>query len=116
MQHSQCPLAIRTIRRDPKDFEQTGTPASAMRDNIGKFEQRFGPIPQMPKPPQPPKPPTIQEIYDDLKMMDDMHAGSYANAVMIGHGPSEFTFDFITRFFPNAAVSARVAPVEERAL
>jgi hypothetical protein len=27
---------------------------------------------------------------------------------MIGHSPSEFFFDFITRFYPTAAVSARV--------
>src|SRR3989440_12829037 len=80
----------------------------AIRDNVGKFESRFGKIPDLPKPPPPPKPPTIQEIYDDLKMQDETHAGSYANAVMMAHGTSEFTFDFITRFFPTAAVAARV--------
>jgi hypothetical protein len=81
---------------------------NAIRDNVSKYESRFGPIPQLPKPTPPPKPPSIQEIYDDLKMGDDVHHGAYANAVMIGHGASEFTFDFITRFFPNAAVSTRV--------
>lgn len=80
----------------------------AIRDNVGKFEARFGKIPDMPRPPQPPRQPTIQEIYDDLKMQDETHAGSYANAVLMSHGMSEFTFDFITRFFPTAAVSARV--------
>jgi|SRR5688572_16216175 len=81
---------------------------AAIRDNVSKYEARFGPIPQLPRPTPPPKPPSIQEIYDDLKMGDEVHAGSYANAVMIGHGASEFTFDFITRFFPNAAVATRV--------
>ena len=81
---------------------------AAIRDNVGKFEARFGKIQELPKPPPPPKPPTIQEIYDDLKMTDEVHVGAYANAVMMSHGASEFTFDFITRFFPNAAVSARV--------
>jgi hypothetical protein len=81
---------------------------AAIRDNVGKFEARFGKIPELPKPPPPPKPPTIQEIYDDLKMTDEVHIGAYANAVMMSHGAAEFTFDFITRFFPNAAVSARV--------
>ena len=81
---------------------------AALRENIGKFEGRFGPIPPLPRPQMPPKPPTIQEIYEDLKLSDETQAGSYANAVMIGHGASEFTFDFITRFFPNAAVSSRV--------
>jgi hypothetical protein len=80
----------------------------AIRDNVGKFESRFGKIPDLPKPSPPPKPPTIQEIYDDLKMQDETHAGSYANAVLMSHGMSEFTFDFITRFFPTAAVAARV--------
>jgi hypothetical protein len=80
----------------------------AIRDNVAKFEARFGPIAPLPRPPMPPKPPTIQEIYDDLKMSDETLAGSYANAVLMSHGVSEFTFDFITRFFPTAAVSARV--------
>ena len=32
----------------------------------------------------------------------------YANGVMIGHGASEFGLDFLTSFFPQSAVSARV--------
>lgn len=52
--------------------------------------------------------PSAQEIYDDLKIKDELLSGAYANAVMIGHGPHEFSFDFITNFFPNSAVSARV--------
>jgi len=49
-----------------------------------------------------------QEIYDELKIRDDVLSGCYANAVMIGHGPYEFSFDFITNFFPQSAVSSRV--------
>lgn len=51
---------------------------------------------------------SAQEVYDDLKIRDELLSGSYANAVMIGHGPHEFSFDFITNFYPNSAVSARV--------
>lgn len=51
---------------------------------------------------------SAQEIYDDLKIRDELLSGSYANAVMIGHGPHEFSFDFITNFYPHSAVSARV--------
>lgn len=51
---------------------------------------------------------TAQEIYDDLKIRDELLSGSYANAVMIGHGPHEFSFDFITNFYPHSAVSSRV--------
>src|SRR5919112_6404726 len=80
----------------------------AIRENVSKYEARFGKIPEIPRPTPPPKQPTIQEIYDDLKMTDETHAGAYANAVLMSHGTSEFTFDFITRFFPTAAVAARV--------
>src|SRR4051812_37692343 len=80
----------------------------AIRENVGKYEARFGKIPEMPRPPAPARPPGIQEIYDELKMSDETLAGAYANAVLMSHGTSEFTFDFITRFFPTAAVSARV--------
>ena len=56
----------------------------------------------------PPRRPTAQEVYDDLKLPDDLLNGKYANAVMIGHGPNEFSFDFITNFYPQSAVSCRV--------
>ncbi len=51
---------------------------------------------------------SVQDIYDDLKIRDEILSGAYANAVMIGHGPHEFSFDFITNFYPHSAVSARV--------
>lgn len=49
-----------------------------------------------------------QEVYDELKLRDELLSGTYANAVMIGHGPHEFCFDFITNFYPQSAVSCRV--------
>lgn len=49
-----------------------------------------------------------QDIYDELKIRDEILCGTYANAVMIGHGPYEFSFDFITNFYPQSAVSCRV--------
>jgi hypothetical protein len=52
--------------------------------------------------------PTPQEIYDDLKIPDTVLSGAYANGVMIGHGASEFGLDFLTSFYPQSAVSARV--------
>lgn len=52
--------------------------------------------------------PSAQEIYDDLKIRDELLSGAYSNAVMIGHGPHEFSFDFITNFYPYSAVSSRV--------
>lgn len=56
----------------------------------------------------PPRRPSAQEIYDELKLRDELLSGAYANAVMIGHGAHEFSFDFITNFYPHSAVSCRV--------
>lgn len=78
----------------------------AAADNLEKYTQAFGPPPQLPKPPQ--KRPTIAEIYENFKLSDDTLSGAYANNVMIGHSASEFFFDFITGFYPTAAVSSRV--------
>ncbi|MFY7892943.1 MAG: DUF3467 domain-containing protein, partial [Pirellula sp.] len=63
-----------------------------------------------PVPPQAatPKRQNPQEIYDELKLRDEILSGTYANAVMIGHGAYEFSFDFITNFYPQSAVSCRV--------
>jgi len=83
----------------------------ALKKNLELYTQRFGPPPQMPKPPQQQQQqrrPTPQEIYDDLKLPDEILSGSYANGVMIGHSAAEFNMDFLTNFFPNSAVSSRV--------
>jgi hypothetical protein len=73
----------------PNEFAE-GTPSSA---------GAHGPIPKRQNP---------QDIYDELKIRDEILSGAYANAVMIGHGPYEFSFDFITNFYPQSAVSCRV--------
>jgi len=54
------------------------------------------------------KPPSAEDLYDELKLPDEMLSGNYANAVRIGHSATEFSFDFITTFFPRSCVSARV--------
>lgn len=80
---------------------------NALRENLSRFEQRFGPPPVLPKP-NTDRRPTIQEIYDEFKLPDEMMSGVYSNAVMVGHTPAEFFMDFITNFFPTSAVSARI--------
>jgi hypothetical protein len=87
----------------PAVMEQIVT---ASADNLEKYVQSFGAPPPLPKPP--PKRPTIAEIYEKFKLPDDLLSGAYANSVMVGHSPAEFYFDFITGFYPTAAVSARV--------
>jgi hypothetical protein len=81
---------------------------SALEDNLGNYTRAFGPPAPLPPPPKDYKPPTIQEIYENFKLPDDMLSGSYANSVMIGHSPSEFFFDFISGFYPTSAVSSRI--------
>lgn len=82
----------------------------ALTTNLDLYKNRFGDPPSPPQ--QQPNPdqrrPTPQEIYDDLKMPDEVLSGTYANGVMIGHGASEFGLDFLTSFFPQSAVSSRV--------
>src|SRR5262245_8537947 len=85
---------------------------AALQENLGKYQQNFGPAPRMPAPPTgaPPAgtPPPISEVYEQLKLPDDLLSGVYANTVVISHSPAEFCFDFVTSFFPRSAVSARV--------
>jgi len=78
----------------------------AAGDNLEKYTQAFGLPPQLPKPPQ--RRPTIAEIYENFKLPDELLSGAYCNSVMVGHSAAEFFFDFITGFYPTAAVSARV--------
>jgi hypothetical protein len=79
---------------------------TALRENLGRYSQAFGPPPPLPKPSAPR--PTVQELYDNFKLTDEQLSGSYANGVMVGHSPAEFLFDFVTGFYPTAAVSSRV--------
>jgi hypothetical protein len=79
---------------------------NSLRENLGLFTKSFGAPAPLPKPANP-KRPTIQELYEHFKLPDDLLSGSYANSFLIAHAPSEFVFDFITGFYPTAAVSCR---------
>jgi hypothetical protein len=79
----------------------------ALRKNLDLYRQRFGPPPELPRPAQASRP-SVQQIYDDLKLPDELLSGAYANGVMIGHSASEFSLDFLTNFYPHSAVSSRV--------
>jgi hypothetical protein len=78
-----------------------------LSDNLNKHVQTFGPPAPLPKPQQQ-RPPNIQEIYENFKLPEELWSGAYANSVLIGHGAAEFFMDFITGFYPTAAVSNRV--------
>ncbi len=74
--------------------------ANAFKQNLDNYTTTFGPPPQLPPPPQNQRP-TIQEIYENFKVPDEVASGAYANTVLIGHSMTEFFFDFITGFYPN---------------
>jgi Protein of unknown function (DUF3467) len=81
---------------------------AALSDNLKNYESKYS-MPLVPNPQTGAGPPvSAQELYEQLKLQDDVLSGNYANAVMIGHTPSEFCFDFITTFYPRSAVSCRV--------
>jgi hypothetical protein len=89
----------------------------ALEDNLGKYTRSFGDLPRMPaaptagpggQPAPPPPPPPIMDVYEQLKLPDEMLGGTYANTVVISHSPAEFCFDFIGSFYPRSVVTCRV--------
>ena len=79
---------------------------NSLRENLNRYTQTFGPPAPLPKPPTA-HTPSIQEIYEHFKLPEELYSGSYANSFIIAHGPAEFVIDFITGFYPTAAVSCR---------
>lgn len=80
-----------------------GTAAAGGKTSGGKSASESS-APQ----PSPLQPTPIADIYDNLKLPDEMLGGVYANMASISHTASEFCFDFIAQFFPRSAVTARV--------
>jgi hypothetical protein len=80
----------------------------ALEHNLSNYEQKFGTPMKLPKPSPQAKRPTIDEIYDNIKLADEELPGHFAEGVMIRHSAAEFCFDFVTQFYPNAAVSSRI--------
>ena len=85
---------------------------AALQENLRVYQETFGGLPQLPvarvanqgeAPPD-----SIEELYEHLKLSDEQLGGCYANAVMIGHAPAEFCFDFIANLYPKSVVTSRV--------
>jgi len=100
---SRPPLIVARVVMAPRNLASF---QAALRENFDRYTKTFGPPPPLPPPPA--QRPTIQEIYDTYRLPEELLSGGYSNSVMITHSPSEFGFDFITGFFPTAAVSSRV--------
>jgi hypothetical protein len=80
----------------------------AISENLENYRSRFG-VPVTPPQPPPNAPqPNIAEIYDQLKISDEVAVGSYANTLMISHAPGEFCMDFIFDLFPKPVVTQRI--------
>ena len=81
----------------------------ALKANLENYKKTFGYAPQaMPMPNPPPVPPSIDEIYRDLKIADEVLMGAYANSVMVVHTAAEFCLEFISNFYPKAIITSRV--------
>lgn len=80
---------------------------SALKQAIERWQSHFGTMPSI-KSNTPAHNPSLDDVYGELKMADTIMSGVYANGVMISFSPAEFSFDFITNFFPKSAVSQRV--------
>jgi hypothetical protein len=59
------------------------------------------------QPPPPAAQPSVADLYEQLKLPDELLAGAFANVVMIRHTPEEFCFDFIANFYPRSVVTTR---------
>ena len=81
---------------------------AALRENLEIYRQKFGPPPAQPASQPPTKPPSVEEIYANLKISEEIVSGTYANAALLTHSAAEFCMDFVANFYPKASVSARV--------
>ena len=96
----------RVVARVVMSHRVMGQFVKAIKNNLAKYQQSFGPPKSAPKMSR--EQPSIEKIYEDLKLPDELLCGAYANVIMVGHSHGEFLLDFVTQFFPKAAVSARV--------
>jgi len=106
---SAVPKSVNSAEASPKSNALTDSPSPFEANSIDVHPGAAAPVPANPNQnANSPRRQNPQEVYDELKLRDEILSGSYANAVMIGHGPFEFSFDFITNFYPQSAVSCRV--------
>src|SRR5437879_11541783 len=66
-------------------FSALGPLAHAIGENLDNYRARFGTPPALPTPPPNMPQPNIVEVYEQLKISDEVAVASYANTLMITH-------------------------------
>jgi hypothetical protein len=87
-----------------------GKPVAGVGATAGPGEAAGTEQPQVPAEPGKPasQPNRIEDIYEQLKLPDEMLGGVFSNVAMIRHTGEEFCFDFIANFYPRSVVTSRV--------
>ena len=80
----------------------------AISDNLENYRTRFGAPATAPPPPPNVQQPNIAEVYDALKIPEDVAVGAYANTLMVSHTAFEYCLDFILDLFPRPTVTQRI--------
>lgn len=89
-------------------YSALGPVVKAISENLENRNARFGAPAVLPAPPPNVPQPNIAEVYEQLKIPEDVAVGAYANTLMISHTASEFCMDFILDLYPKPTVTQRV--------
>jgi len=89
-------------------YTALGPIVHTIHENLENYRNRFGTPAAPPPPPPNVQQPKIVEVYEQLKISDEVSVGAYANTLMISHTPMEFCLDFILDLFPRPVVTQRI--------
>ena len=89
-------------------YSALGPIVHTINENLENYRSRFGTPAAPPPPPPNVQQPNIVEVYEQLKISDEVAVGAYANTLMISHTPMEFCLDFILDLFPRPVVTQRI--------
>jgi hypothetical protein len=89
-------------------YTALGPVVKAISENLENRNARFGAPTALPTPPPNVPQPNIAEVYEQLKIPEDVAVGAYANTLMISHTASEFCMDFILDLYPKPTVTQRI--------
>jgi len=79
-----------------------------MDENLSHYRRTHGAIPEAAPAALPTPSQNIDELYDELKIADEVLKGVYATGFMITHAQAELAIDFVATFLPQPIVVARI--------